>query len=807
MATMSIQPDSFGSGSGPAISGSNDLQSVLDQNTAAVQALTTAINNADNNGTGTTTSTITSAQAGGATITTGSLNTMATNIGGGTGSNNGSGFLSSISNAFGGGSGSGGSGSSLASSSSGGSLGNFSITGTGSILGAAANVASTLINTSGALGVSMGQDIIQQNTYGYISGNAGYSNGAGGTISAQQAQTGAFGSAASGQLNRLATGTADAASGAAILTQMADSPNFASNISGAAAPTQGYGTTPWTMAAGVGMANPGLGETGSADVANALISPISSYNLQMMGVSTQPIGIGGQVNSLSSVYGSIASRMMGQQLSSNGTMNQQQLTTNLNDPLMAYQMMQATGMTSSEYQEWANSWEQENQAATSKNISLGTVQNDISQFMSGQMSASKLQAATGINGSAWESSVQSQSATQMGAENDNNQAFVAGLQNATTALNALTVVMSSFLKSSGGSAVAGASSAAGISIASNSILSNIIGQTGTEGAALAGGAGVAISNSSFGQALSSAISSAVSAFDTTTSGGSSSSSSSGGTQSVTANGTNSTKIVAGGKTFNVKNLGKTFSLQQMFSALKSAGLNKYAAAGIAGVLMNESSGNPTAIGDSGGAIGLAQWHPMYHPEVTPEMFGSNATVDFNDQIKVIASEAVKLGINKATSVSDAMAAWTTGYEQPANDTPDETAYLQQANALISAAQGGTILVGERGPELLSFANGGTANVTPADQAASLLRGTSAMSAQAPWTAANRLLSGTFTGNSSQGSGITINFDKGAVQLGTNYQGVFTSQDAQSAANQFTQALEKALSKSTVLNSIASGVTG
>ncbi len=769
---MSVQPGSSGNGTASPVAGASDLQAALDQNTRALEQLSTQVNNI-NNGNGTSTTISNSTMAEGAQFTTGSQNQMATNLGGGSGSNNGSGFLSSIANAFGGGGG-GGTGGTGTGGSTGGFLANFSITRTGSLLGSAANIATSLINASGAIGQGMGQDVLQQSTYGYITQNAGYSNGSGGIVSAGQAQTAAFGSAASGQLNRLATGTTDAATGGAILTQMSDSPNFASNIPGMASPTLGYGTAPWTMAASVGMANPGLGETGSANVANALISPTASYNLQMMGVATQPIGIGGKVNSLQSVYGAIANRLMGQQLSKNGTMNQQQLTTNLNDPLMAYQMMQATGMTADEYQQWANSWEQQNQAASSKNISLGTVQNDIGQFMAGKMSAATLQKQTGISGSAWENSVQSQAATNMGATNDNSAAFVQGLQSATTAINSLTVMMGTFLSLMGGAGakISGESAGAGISIDSGNLASTSLGSTVTEGAALAG-----VSTSQFSSALSSALGSAVSSFET------------GSTPSTTgvadtANTSVPTSTAAGGSASANQKIAQ--SLLTKYGWNNTTQWND-----LVKLWTQESSWNNKAMNPSSGAYGIAQ--ALGHAQgasVADNKKGDN----YPDAYKS-ANPAPWGNSDAGMQISWGLDYIKTTYGSPSAAWNHEVSAGWYASGTDSANQG-VAMVGERGPELVRLSGG--QQIMNAAQTFNAV--------QAPYTSANRLLAGSFSGQRTPGS-VHVTIEKGAVQMGTNYQGVFTSQDAQSAANQFTQALEKSLSKSQVLQALANGVTG
>lgn len=772
---MTTQPDSYSNGS--PIAGANDLQSHIDALTRAVEQNTQTVASSGN-GNGTTTTVSQASQAEGARFTTGSQNAMA--AGGNAASGGASGGGNAVSSLTGG----------TGGTNNGGSLLNFKITKTGSLLGGAANFASTLINASGTVGANMLNDALTQNTYGYMVSNAGYTNSSGQAITGQQAQNALYGTIVNGKVqngNRLANSASDAALGGSMLTQLSNTPMFAQN---AASMTNsqsqttfgGYGTSPYTTAAGVGLANPGLGEQGSANVAQALISPTASYNLQQLGVATQPIGIGGKSNSLSSVEGAIAQRLMGQKSSASGTLNQKQLTTNLNDPLMQYQMMQATGMTADEYQEWANSWEQQNQGALSSGKSLGQVQQGISQFSSGKFTAAQLQKQYGVSASAYENSIQSQQSSSMAGENTVNQQFVAGLQSATTAVNGLTVIMTGLLASLGGAGakVSGASAGAGTASASG-ILGTGMGSTITEGAALAG-VTPTVFNSALGSAINSAVNSMGAASGVSSQAGSSAKkgssppTGSAGSASATATETSWIKAFLGDLKAPAS-AANISSVQAWISHEKPAG-------------QPLQWNNPLNIGtpgsDSAGRTGTYPVGPGIAMYDTPAS-GAHADAGFilkNGYTQILSQ--LQGGKGLRTGAGSDLSRWSGG-------------------GYSSLAQGGQILVGERGPEILSFANGGTANVINASRTRQILQGSDAMAAQAPWTAANRLL--TQGAAAAPSGGVHITIEKGAVTMGTNYQGVFTSQDAQSSAAQFEQALSKALSKSQTLQALAGGVTG
>jgi hypothetical protein len=89
---------------------------------------------------------------------------------------------------------------------------------------------------------------------------------------------------------------------------------------------------------------------------------------------------------------------------------------------------------------------------------------------------------------------------------------------------------------------------------------------------------------------------------------------------------------------------------------------------IVGNLLRESNLNPNAVGDSGKARGLAQWHPDRQAKAK-ELYGENWT-DFNNQLKFVSWELKntekKAGdkLRNSKSVWEAGRAFTNEYERP-----------------------------------------------------------------------------------------------------------------------------------------------
>jgi hypothetical protein len=106
------------------------------------------------------------------------------------------------------------------------------------------------------------------------------------------------------------------------------------------------------------------------------------------------------------------------------------------------------------------------------------------------------------------------------------------------------------------------------------------------------------------------------------------------------------------------------------------------------------------------------------------------------------------------------------------------------------------MVGERGPELMMMHGGEKI----------LSAGKTSQAVQAPWTTSSHLMSALASGGSGAGQ-VHVHIEKGAVQVGTNYQGYNTTSDTIAQATQLTQAIEASMMKSQLLQQIASGVTG
>jgi hypothetical protein len=112
------------------------------------------------------------------------------------------------------------------------------------------------------------------------------------------------------------------------------------------------------------------------------------------------------------------------------------------------------------------------------------------------------------------------------------------------------------------------------------------------------------------------------------------------------------------------------------------------------------------------------------------------------------------------------------------------------------ARAGVAMVGERGPELVKLSGGQQImNASQTQQAV-----------QAPWTTGQMAQHVFSPITSGSGGGVSIVFDKGSISFSSG-SGYHTSSDVNTQAQQFVQALDKALMKSRVLKTIAAGVTG
>jgi hypothetical protein len=323
----------------------------------------------------------------------------------------------------------------------------FSITGgSGSGAQALVNVASSAVNGQFAAGAAQLNNQATINTYGYT--QAAFWN-----VSSKSAITTAFGGGNGANLtqNNMATSASDARLGGQLLSQISGQANYTAPAGG----TYGRGNGAFGLAATTAMANPGLGMASSAGVAGQFYNASTSYNLMMMGVNTTPLQLGtGKTNNINAVEGAIGQRFGFQGYNSaTGTFNSQNLSANLDNPLFQMQIMDATGMSQSQYNTWSQQWAQENTAVVGSKTTMNQMQNEVGQYMNG--SASQQKAAQswlsqhGMSQSLLQSMTQAQ-AGQTGAEAGGNQAFTQGLQDATGMINKFTAALAKGLQSMAG---------------------------------------------------------------------------------------------------------------------------------------------------------------------------------------------------------------------------------------------------------------------------------------------------------------------------------------------------------------------
>jgi hypothetical protein len=734
----------------PPVAGANDLQSSIDRLDNSITSLTVAVQGL-NNGNGTSTSPAMSPTfaAQGVQFTGGGY------AGAGGGSGGGGATL--------------GSGGSASPFSSGGGSGGQGGTNPYSITQAVANAATSVVNGQFLLGAQQLNDQATINTYGYT--QAGFWS-----ASAKSTITTAFGGGAGAGMttNNLAMSATDARNGASLLSQISGQANYTASAPG----VYGRGNAPFQAAAGIGLSNPGLGMTGSASVAGAWYNAGTSYNLMQMGISSTPLQLGtGKANNLSSVEDAIGQRFNFQGYNSRtGTYNSQNLAANLNNPLFQMQIQQATGMTQQQYQQWSQSWAQENNWAQTGHTTPNQHQNEIPQYSNGstqaqQGAAGKWLQSHGVSMSLLQSMTQAQ-AGQTATEAGGNAAFTSGLQAATGAVNKFTQALSSGIQGMAGTAgFAGA-----------------IGSLNASGVSGAGAGGVSNTIIAGIASAASSLSKDVSSFAADLTGYSTAAGSSGSSGNYGSGSAGSTNIgsTLSGHQGSVNNTGSDFT-----SSVNGATPAQAAAYGgewgsyartlfkeynwsssqwpyLAALWQAESGWNPNAYNPSG-ATGIPQALP-----------GSK-----------MASAGSDWRTNGGTQVR-----WGLGYVDSVYGSPQKAWDHEVINGWYAdgtrSAKPGYAIVGERGPEIVAM-SGGQQVVSAAKMAVM----------QQPSFATNSLM------GVKGGSGLTIAFQNGAITIngsgGTT--GYHTSGDVQSQAQQFVQALETALSKSTVLQNIAAGVTG
>jgi hypothetical protein len=111
-----------------------------------------------------------------------------------------------------------------------------------------------------------------------------------------------------------------------------------------------------------------------------------------------------------------------------------------------------------------------------------------------------------------------------------------------------------------------------------------------------------------------------------------------------------------------------------FNYFTSTGWKDYQAAGIAGNLYGESGLNPRAVGDSGLAYGVAQWHPdrqaTFKRVMGMPITQSTAMQQYQFVNWELNNTEKKAGniLRSTTDVAGATYAFMRGYERPANDS-------------------------------------------------------------------------------------------------------------------------------------------
>ncbi len=777
---MTTQPEAT-----PPIAGGHGLQEAIDRLDGDINSLVTAIRGMSS-GNGTTTAPSRATQADGATFTTGVQGGGISSIGAGWGSN----------------------GAAVVANGSGGTSGAnpFSMAGGGGVGGAVAGLASSALSGIGNYVLNAGANSLnnqaQINTYGYVQASFYGSSPAVNSAGYQGAIGTAFGGASPGRgitrQNNMALNATDARFGASILSSVVGSSNYVNGTPGI-----GYGTTasgnggmtsPYLYAAGFAMANPGLGMESSAQLTQNLMSPTTSYNLRMMGVGTTPLQYGtGKANNPASVLQSIGTRFGIQgNNAATGTFNSQSLAANLNSPLFQYQMEQAMGMSPTQYQEWANSWTQQNTAVSNFNasgkgsITMQQMQDQVGLYMNGtgsqQKSAQQWLTSHGVSQSMLQSLAQTNAGTTA-TQSGQNQAFVTALQNTTTAIQQLNNTLSNILTSPAVAGAMGASAAVNTAGASGnpgalgggSAVSAIAAGIGAlNGGSLPPVSGPAVGSTVGGKGAKGAVVASPAALATLPGKGASS--------SAVAKAAAAAINRAGGKDPMTGQMG---NISYAASQLGKYGWNASQLQPLVDLWAQESSWNESATNPQSGAYGIAQayghgtgatagpYHNEYGPLGTLSAARAKQANSGNPQAQI------DWGL---TYIKDT-------YGSPAKAWATELSIGAYASGTTSAKPG-VALVGERGPELVHLSGG--QQILNANQTRQMMSGSS------------NILSNSGTAG---GGHIHVHIEKGAVQVGTNYQGFNTTSDTIAQAAQLTQAIEASMMQSQLLQQLANGVTG
>lgn len=732
--TTPAQPDPMGG----SIAGAADLQASIDRLDNAMQSLTTAIQGSNNgSGMATAPAMAPSFAAAGVQFSGGTY--------AGAGGGSGPGTYMATGAYTGGNNGSGGTGGTNPYSFGGlfGGGGGFNP------LQAIVNAGTSVINGQFASGTAQLNNQATINTYGYT--QAGFWN-----VSSASAISTAFGGGHGGGLymNNMATSASDARYGGTLLSQISGQANYTA----AAGPVYGRGNSPFQLAATTAMANPGLGMANAASISGAFYNPSTSYNLMMMGIANTPLQLGtGRAQNMAGVEAAIGQRFGFQGFnSSNGTFNSQNLAANLNNPLFQMQIMDATGMSQQQYNVWSQQWAQMNNWAQAGHTTMNQMQNEVSQYMNGtaaqQGAAQSWLGAHGVSQSLLQSMTQA-NAAQTGAEAGGNVGFTKGLQDATTAINKLTAVLSGGLQNMAG--LAGFAGATGSLNSSGVIGAGAGGMSNTIVNAIASGTNL--------------LSDIASLAGINLSGYSGSGGGSGGGGGAT------------GSSASMPSWAKQMASQFGWgSASDLAALNT--------VEMNEAGWNSTIFNQQGsGAFGIAQ--ALGHG-----MNGTGGTYT-NQYGGFGLSDAQARQANSGNAQMQFK--WMLNYIKSIYGNPSNLLSMYESRSPhwyadgTNSARPGLALVGERGPELVALSGG--QQIINSSQTA-------------------RMMQPKFGGGGeSSGGGLVIMFQQGAISIvnsgGGATGGYHTSADVQASAGQLVQAVETALKKSAVLQNIAAGVTG
>lgn len=129
----------------------------------------------------------------------------------------------------------------------------------------------------------------------------------------------------------------------------------------------------------------------------------------------------------------------------------------------------------------------------------------------------------------------------------------------------------------------------------------------------------------------------------------------------------------------------------LFGTLTGMGYSPAAAAGILGNLKQESSFNPTIVGDNGTSYGLAQWHGPRWDDLKNFAAANNTdAADPNTQLQFLHHElqmnypSVYAGLQAAKTPEEAATAFL-GFERPKGYTPDNPMGAHAANTRLANA--------------------------------------------------------------------------------------------------------------------------